>query len=232
MRSAETRVGVHGCRDAMAVFAMEAASIISERSLEISFASALSTVSASGVNINAGGFSPPHGRGVSPVLPHLCTPALLVWHVSRLGWPSPATAPFTLHRLHRVRYMLRCLCSACCCSVHAWCMLHTDLLLWGPVPKLKPDTRVKPGLVHCASCCLVPVQCTQQRGKHARALQQRGYTLHKFCLSRSSATTVGPALKAARAAMLYCCREAAVRKSRAGSTHVAPEGRSPLRQAP
>lgn len=42
------------CRDAMAVFAMEAASIISERSLEISFASALSTVSASGVNVNAG----------------------------------------------------------------------------------------------------------------------------------------------------------------------------------
>ena len=38
----------------MAVFAMEAASIISERSLEISFASALSTVSASGVNVNAG----------------------------------------------------------------------------------------------------------------------------------------------------------------------------------
>ena len=45
---------VAGCRDAMAVFAMEAASIISERSLEISFASALSTVSASGVNVNAG----------------------------------------------------------------------------------------------------------------------------------------------------------------------------------
>lgn len=42
------------CRDAMAVFAMEAASVISERSLEISFASALSTVSASGLNINAG----------------------------------------------------------------------------------------------------------------------------------------------------------------------------------
>lgn len=42
------------CRDAMAVFAMEAASIISERSLEISFASALSTVSASGLNVNAG----------------------------------------------------------------------------------------------------------------------------------------------------------------------------------
>ena len=41
-------------RDAMAVFAMEAASIISERSLEISFASALSTVSASGVSVNAG----------------------------------------------------------------------------------------------------------------------------------------------------------------------------------
>ena len=38
----------------MAVFAMEAASIISERSLEISFASALSTVSSSGVNVNAG----------------------------------------------------------------------------------------------------------------------------------------------------------------------------------
>ncbi len=38
----------------MAVFAMEAASIISERSLEISFASALSTVSASGLNVNAG----------------------------------------------------------------------------------------------------------------------------------------------------------------------------------
>lgn len=38
----------------MAVFAMEAASVISERSLEISFASALSTVSASGLNINAG----------------------------------------------------------------------------------------------------------------------------------------------------------------------------------
>jgi len=33
---------------------MEAASIISERSLEISFASALSTVSASGLNVNAG----------------------------------------------------------------------------------------------------------------------------------------------------------------------------------
>ena len=42
------------CRDVMAVFAMEAASIISERSLEISFASALSTVSSSGVNVNAG----------------------------------------------------------------------------------------------------------------------------------------------------------------------------------
>ncbi|DBB04290.1 TPA: hypothetical protein ACH3X1_012787 [Trebouxia sp. C0004] len=41
-------------RDAMAVFAMEAASIISERSLEISFASALSTVSASGLKVNAG----------------------------------------------------------------------------------------------------------------------------------------------------------------------------------
>lgn len=38
----------------MAVFAMEAASVISERSLEISFASALSTVSASGLNVNAG----------------------------------------------------------------------------------------------------------------------------------------------------------------------------------
>ena len=65
------------CRDAMAVFAMEAASIISERSLEISFASALSTVSASGLNVNAGErcYCPSalHDRCGRP-LPCICTP--------------------------------------------------------------------------------------------------------------------------------------------------------------
>ena len=49
-----SKASICDCRDAMAVFAMEAASVISERSLEISFASALSTVSASGLNIYAG----------------------------------------------------------------------------------------------------------------------------------------------------------------------------------
>ena len=42
-------------RDAMAVLAMEAATVLSERSLEVSFASALSTVSSSGTAVSTGG---------------------------------------------------------------------------------------------------------------------------------------------------------------------------------
>lgn len=64
-----------GCRDAMAVFAMEAASVISERSLEISFASALSTVSASGLNINAG---KPKKYLTSAVLCNVCVLWIIV----------------------------------------------------------------------------------------------------------------------------------------------------------
>ena len=39
----------------MAVLAMEAATVLSERSLEVSFASALSTVSSSGTAVSTGG---------------------------------------------------------------------------------------------------------------------------------------------------------------------------------
>ena len=42
-------------RDAMAVLAMEAATVLSERSMEVSFASALSTVSSSGTAVSTGG---------------------------------------------------------------------------------------------------------------------------------------------------------------------------------
>ena len=42
-------------RDAMAVLAMEAPTVLSERSLEFSLASALSTVSSSGTAVSTGG---------------------------------------------------------------------------------------------------------------------------------------------------------------------------------
>ena len=85
------------CRDAMAVFAMEAASIISERSLEISFASALSTVSASGLNVNAGErccWPFKLHNNYSRPLPCICSPFALR---NSCGRPLPCTcSPFAL----------------------------------------------------------------------------------------------------------------------------------------
>ena len=132
------------CRDAMAVFAMEAASIISERSLEISFASALSTVSASGLNVNAGECcccpSALHDSCGRP-LPCICSPLHCVTAAADLYHAPAALCILQQLRQTSTLHLQPCICS----PASAFLLVFTWLTTGG---RLQQITE------HCQTGCI------------------------------------------------------------------------------